>query len=484
MSLRSHSLRFASLALIAVPASLALAACGGKVDDKQLQTCAATEFCDDTGTPGDDGGADTSDTGTPGDDGSADTSDTSDTTPDAPFYCGKGPCVPGTACSIDACTQAYCLSDGNWAFSDSCPPDAGGCPPSLPSFGTGCGSEGLACNYPTTCGDAYAACKGGVWYTSTPTCPPPTTCPVSEPASGTPCDPALGKSCNWKNACGSLDYGACDPSTGLWQIGSTCATGCPASEPTAGSACSTTAGCSYKSACGGTDDAKCSGGRWYVNVGPCTTPGCPLAVPKLGDACGTVGQACYWPCDKAYCSNMGWVPTNNTCGGCPGVEPANGSTCSLNGISCAWANRCGGTDSGTCNAGRWNISGGTCPVPLCPGTRPSVGSTCPSSGLGCEYGNGCGGIDWYYCSGSSWQMKGPSPCSPGCPSSKPTTGTSCKIGTSSSCQYVTDPIAQCTSGCFCTDVGTWACSAPSCSGPLPPVPVDAGVSDGGIGAAG
>jgi hypothetical protein len=57
-------------------------------------------------------------------------------------------------------------------------------------------------------------------------------------------------------------------------------------------------------------------------------------------------------------------------------------------------------------------------------------------------------------------------------------------GSSSSCQYVTDPIAQCTSGCFCTDVGTWACSVPSCSGPLPPVPVDAGVSDGGVGASG
>jgi hypothetical protein len=57
-------------------------------------------------------------------------------------------------------------------------------------------------------------------------------------------------------------------------------------------------------------------------------------------------------------------------------------------------------------------------------------------------------------------------------------------GTGSSCQYVTDPVAQCTSGCFCTDVGTWACTTPSCSGPLPPVSVDAGVSDGGIGAAG
>jgi hypothetical protein len=478
MSLRSHSLRFASLALLTVPASLLLAACGGKIDGSAVQTCAPTEFCGDTGTAGDDGSIHTSDTGITGDDGST------DTMPDAPFECGKGPCVAGTTCAIDACTQAFCVSDGSWAFSDSCPPDAGGCPTSLPSSGAQCGSAPLKCDYPTSCGIASAYCGGGGWLTSTPTCPPPPSkCPISEPAIGTPCDPTLGKSCNWGNACGSIDYGLCDPTTGLWQISSSCTTGCPASEPMAGSACTTTASCSYISSCGGTDDAKCSGGRWYVAIGPCASPGCPVAVPKLGDGCSTVGQACYWPCDKAYCSITGWIPTNNTCGVCPGLEPPNGSSCAPNGIACGWANKCGGTDSGTCNGGRWNISGGTCSVPTCPATRPNVGFACASNGLGCEYGNGCGGIDWYYCSGT-WQMKGPSPCNPGCPSGKPTTGAPCMIGTGSSCQYVTDPIAQCTSGCFCTDVGTWTCTAPSCSGLLPPIGVEAGVSDGGIGAAG
>jgi hypothetical protein len=493
MSLRARNRRLASLAslasiaALAAPAALLLVACGGKVDGTSFQSCGATEFCDDTGTPGDDAAdtgehADTADTTDTADDTSVDTG--ADAQPDVPFTCGKGPCVAGTACSIDPCTQAYCLSDGSWSYSDSCPPDAGGCPPSLPSTGTGCSNEGLSCTYPTTCGSAYAGCKGGVWYASTPTCPPPPMCPISEPAPGTPCDPALGKSCSWSNACGSVDYGSCDPTTARWQIAATCSGGCPATEPTAGSTCASTATCNYVNSCGGTDTARCTGGRWLFSIGPCTTPSCPLAVPLLGDACGTVGQACYWSCDKAYCSSTGWIPTNNTCGGCPGVEPANGSTCAPSGLSCGWANKCGGSDLGTCNSGRWSITGGTCSVPYCPATRPSVGSTCTSGGLGCEYGNGCGGIDWYVCNGSSWQMKGPSPCAPGCPSAKPSTGTPCMAGSSSSCQYVTDPIAQCTSGCFCTDVGTWACSVPSCSGPLPPVPVDAGVSDGGVGASG
>jgi hypothetical protein len=119
-------------------------------------------------------------------------------------------------------------------------------------------------------------------------------------------------------------------------------------------------------------------------------------------------------------------------------------------------------------------------VPTCPAKPPAQYSSCAGY-LSCQYSNGCGGIDYYYCTGSYWDGKGSGWCDPSCPGAKPSTGSSCKPASSSSCTYVTDPINQCTSNCFCSDVGTWACTTPSCSGGGG-YPVDAGVpppSDGG-----
>ena len=488
MSLRIRGLALSPLAALALPLSFALVACGGKLDDKAFQNCPATESCADTGPIGD--AADT------GDD--ADTGDAlPDTYPDAPPGCGSGPCSPGYSCTLDACTQAYCFGDNAWEFSNTCVPDTPPpCPASQPYNGQGCYAEGQSCGYSSTCGTVYATCSGGAWSVPIIDCPPPPPgCPTFEPPSGTGCS-AGGEKCSWPNTCGSTDTGYCDPSTARWTLyPGTCSGTCPASEPANGSACSGSATCKWMSACGGTDYGACSAGRWNLSVGPCPAPTCPVAEPAQGSPCVATGVGCGWTnaCggyDTAYCAPSGWRITYGSCTTkCPASEPAPGAYCPSAGASCSWPNSCGGTDTGYCNGSNaGQPTGGSCPAPVCPATTPKAGGACVN-GLSCEYSNGCGGVDYWSCSGGTWFTKGPSYCPPGCPSGKPTTGSSCKaVPGGASCNYVTDPAGQCTSSCFCSDIGSWACTTPTCSGPVPPpfadggVPIyDAGVGDAGFG---
>lgn len=495
MSLRNRAFKLAPIAALALPLSFALAACGGRLDDKAFQNCPSTENCADTGPIGDDTGGDTDvDTGT----------DTApDVYPDGPNGCGFGACTPGYKCQVDSCTTAYCFGDGSWEFSNYCEPDAPPpCPASEPYNGQACYSNGQSCGYyDAGCGTTvYATCYGGTWSVPILDCPPPPpppppACPDYEPPAGSGCSVAAAK-CSWTSSCGGNDTGYCDPSTYSWSIfPGPCVGTCPSSEPANGSACTGSSSCKWPNSCGGADYGTCSGGRWNIAIGSCPPPPtCPISEPAPGSPCVASGVACGWTnacggTDRGYCGPGGWSISFGGCPGkCPVSEPPAGSYCNSPGTSCSWPNGCGGSDYGYCNGGRWQMSGGGCPVPVCPSTTPKVGGAC-SSGLSCMYGNGCGGLDSWYCNAGSWITKGPGYCTPGCPSSKPSTGSACMTyPSSSSCSYVTDPAGQCTSNCFCSDVGSWACTTPTCSGPVPPpypidggVPVyEAGISDAGF----
>lgn len=148
------------------------------------------------------------------------------------------------------------------------------CPGTVPTLGSMCSSDGIACEYgsdPDPACNKIVACQGAGWGLPLPR--PPCmhgTCPASyaDVPQGADCSPQLGLECAYPQ--GQCNCAPTVPVSGpnpVWQ----CSTpsGCPEPRPREGSACSTPGTmCDYGQCTGGVA-LQCSDGLWLVSVVSC-----------------------------------------------------------------------------------------------------------------------------------------------------------------------------------------------------------------------
>jgi hypothetical protein len=110
------------------------------------------------------------------------------------------------------------------------------CPPEVepPPEGSPCQTDGLSCVVLASCGVRFRVrCLNASWTSDGAVPCTGTDCPETAPANGEPC---IADTCEWKNECGTTDYGACIERR--WQLKRTCRpVGCPSSPPVAGASC-------------------------------------------------------------------------------------------------------------------------------------------------------------------------------------------------------------------------------------------------------
>ena len=191
----------------------------------------------------------------------------------APYpYC-KYPSLCGGGTDL-----AYCKG-GAWSFDDApCPPPPP-CPYTTPPYGSYCPVDGQHCSIANSCGGFDdATCYGHGWSVAIGPCrpPPPPVCPPSFPSDGSYC-PTDGQECDYGSACGTTDYAIC--SGNRWTTKSSCGSSCPTYEPKSGEACKTPSStmCSYAgSAPGCMIDCFCAlDYRWACYAPPCYDAGPP-----------------------------------------------------------------------------------------------------------------------------------------------------------------------------------------------------------------
>lgn len=185
---------------------------------------------------------------------------------------------------------------------------------------------------------------------------------------------------------------------------------CPVEMPMDGSGCTGALTCNFGGACG-SSSATCSGGVWHLLSAPCPSADCPSSEPANGDACAQAKPTvCAWwaacgGADYGTCNAGAWSISPGSCStSCPPVEPYSGTKCTAPGSMCSWSNGCGGTDTGICSStGTWSVTHSGC-FPACPAMPPRQNSPCPAEGQSCDWPTKCSARSYAACAGGVWSV--------------------------------------------------------------------------------